>query len=132
MSFGVRIINETDYHQTLVGWWKDWRWTPPAADFLPSFGVMVYKGDVDVCAGYLYATNSKVAWIEFIVSNFQYKDADRKEAIELLINELSGYAERAGFKYIYSSLKSQPLIKTYKKCGFQTGSENCTELIKIL
>lgn len=132
MSFSVRYTTESDYHDILVKWWKDWRWTPPALDFLPSVGVMVSKGDRDVCAGYLYGTNSKVAWLEFIVSDFHYRDEDRKDAIELLINTLCAYALKAGFKYVYTSVKSQPLINTYEKCDFKKGSEKCTELLRIL
>jgi len=73
-----------------------------------------------------------VSWIEFIVSNFNYREKDRKEAIEFLINSMCAYAKTAGTKYIYTSLNNTSLIKRYENCGFQTGSEGCVELIKIL
>jgi hypothetical protein len=34
--------------------------------------------------------------------------------------------------YIYTSLKSTPLIKRYENCGFIGGDANCKELVKIL
>lgn len=133
MNFSWRTLNESDYDDTLVKWWKDWRWTPPPRDMLPQDGVcgiMVSKGNIDVCAGFIYLTNSKTAWVEYIISNFEYKEKDRKEAIELLIETLSLIAKDKGCKYIYTSLKNELLIKGYERCGYVKGSTNCTEMIK--
>lgn len=131
----VRLLNEGDY-DVLSTWWKDWRWAPPARDFLPENGkggVMVYKDEVEICAGFIYFTNSKTAIIEFIISNFQYKEKDRKEAIELVINALTELAmEVNGCKYIYTSLKNQNLINSFSACGYQVGSTGCIEMIKKL
>ena len=35
---------------------------------------MVLDGETPVCAGFVYITNSKVAWCEFIISNPNYKN----------------------------------------------------------
>ena len=82
----VRYLNKDDYDNILVGWWKSWRWTPPAREMLPqdgTGGVMVSVDGVDVCAGFMYYTNSKTVWIEYIVSNPEFKDRPkRKEAID--------------------------------------------------
>ena len=56
-------------------WWKDWRWTAPPKDFLPEDGAggfIVYDETIPVCAGYMYVTNSKVGWCDWVVSNFKY------------------------------------------------------------
>lgn len=131
----VRFLNEGDY-DVLSSWWKDWRWTPPPRDFLPqdgTGGLMVSKDGIDICAGFIYFTNSKTAIIEFIVSNFQYKNKDRKEAIEFLINAITEVAkETNGCKYIYTSLKNQNLLNSFSACGYQTGSTGCIEMIKTL
>jgi hypothetical protein len=130
----VRFLTDTDYDDTLVKWWQDWRWTAPPKDMLPEdgkCGMMVSKDGENICAGFLYFTNSKTAWLEYIVSNFEYKNKDRHEAIELLINMLSELAKDKGIKYIYTSLKSKSLIKKYENCGFITGDNNCQEMIKI-
>lgn len=93
---------------------------------------MVSSNGADVCAGFVYMTNSKVAWIEFIVSNFHYREKDRKEAIEFLINSLLEVCKQKGLLYAFSTLKSPSLIGMYENCGFQKGSTNTTEMIKIL
>ncbi len=127
----IRLYKKTDYEDFLVKWWKDWRWTPPPIDMLSDTGIIVSKNGVDICAGFLYYTNSKSALVEYIVSNFDYKEKDRSEAIELLINMLSEVAKDNGFKYIYTSLKSKSLIEKYQNCGFKLGDSNCQEMIKV-
>ena len=76
MSFNIRPLNENDYDSILVGWWEDWKWTPPGKDFLPDNGmggIMVLDEEIPVCAGFMYTTNSKVAWIDWIVSSKEYR-----------------------------------------------------------
>lgn len=129
--YNIRLTTQEDY-ETLCGWWKFWRFPAPPQDCLPNNGeggVMILKDDIPVCAGFLYMTNSKLCWIEYIVSNPQYKEKDRKEVIRLLIHEISGLAQRKGFKAIFTSVKNQPLIKHYEACGYIFGSNNTTEMI---
>ena len=135
MSFDVRPLTDQDYDNTLTKWWKQWRWEAPGRDFLPNGGrggIMVSKDGVDICAGYIYFTNSKAVWIEFIVSNIEYKELDRKGAIKFLIDTLSEYGKENGAKYAYVSLRNEALINKYIECGFQKGSVGCTELVKVL
>ena len=131
-----RYLKHEDYDNSLVGWWKGWRWTPPSRDMLPENGcggVIASKDGIDICAGFIYMTNSKTAWIEYIISNPEYKDrSNRNEAIEMVINVLTLIAKDKGFKYAYTSLKNQHLIKKYNNCGFMIGDSNCQEMIKIL
>lgn len=128
----IRIVTEDSYKSVLCKWWADWRWTAPSFDMLPSTGVIVSIDGNDICAGFLYQTDSKMAWVEYIISNFEYKDREnRKKAIEFLINVLSELGKDNGFKYLYTSLKSKSLIERYANCGFITGDDNCQEMIKI-
>jgi len=132
----VRYLKESDYDDILKGWWEQWRWTAPAKDMLPqngAGGIMVSKDGEDICAGFVYFTNSKTAWIEYIISNPNYKNReDRKNALNMLINVLSIYVEQEGYRYIYTSLKNKHLIDRYTECGFLSGDKNCQEMIKTL
>ena len=56
MALKIRELNDSDYEDILVGWWKDWGWQPPQKDFLPDDGkggIIVYDDDVPICAGYM-------------------------------------------------------------------------------
>jgi hypothetical protein len=135
MALEIRKLNDNDYDDLLVGWWKDWGWEPAPKDFLPDEakgGIMVMDGDIPVCAGFFYLTNSKVAWVDFVISNKQYrKKPDRSKAITLLIVALTTICTDLGYKFIYTLLKNKSLINTYENLGYVKGDSQISEMIKI-
>lgn len=136
MKFNLRPLIESDYDDILVGWWKEWGWEPPQRDFLPANGnggMIVYDYEIPVCAGFVYTTNSQVAWIDWIISNKEYvKRPERKEAITLLIKTLTDIAKNTGHKYGYALIKNESLIKTYESLGYSKGDSYTNEMIKAL
>lgn len=136
MALTTRILKEDDYDTILVGWWEQWGWTAPPKDFLPedgTGGVMVMDDDVPVCAGFSYFANSKVAWVDWIISNKEYrKKPERAQAIKLLVSSITNICENLGYKYCYALLKSSHLISTYEELGYQKGDSYTSEMIKKL
>ena len=132
----IRKLEHSDYDEILTKWWKDWRWSVPPRDFLPddaTGGLIIYDEEVPVCAGFVYMTNSRVGWVEFIVSNIEYKDKEnRKLYLSTLVNSLGNILKNAGAKYTYVSLKNESLIKIYEELGYVKGSKGCLEMIKQL
>lgn len=127
-----RYIEQSDY-EMLVDWWKFWRFPAPPIEMLPDSGVIVNKDGVDICAGFIYFTNSKTCWIEFIVSNPNVKQKeDRREAIANVIEVLCSIGKNNGYTIAYTSLKNESLQNKYLECGFIEGSKNCNEYIKRL
>lgn len=131
MSFNIKPLTNDDYDNILCVWWKDWRWTAPVKDFLPETGYMVYYNDEPICAAYMYITNSDVVLLEWVISNFKFKNKTiRKEALYMLIETITSLSSNLGKKYIYSLLKNKPLIELYKELGYIQGESNATEMIK--
>jgi hypothetical protein len=136
MALKIRELNDSDYEDILVGWWKDWGWQPPQKDFLPDDGkggIIVYDDDVPICAGYMYLTNSRVGWVDWIISNRNYTNKElRKDALELLVSRLTDICGVAGCKYVYALIKNQSLINTYVNLGYIKGDSYTSEMIKVL
>lgn len=136
MELHIRELNETDYDDILVEWWNQWGWKSPEKDFLPNNGkggVIVFDGDTPVCAGFMYLTNSKVAWVDWIISNKEYtKKPQRKDAIKLLVSSLTDICKKAGSKYSYALIKNQSLIEMYESLGYIKGDSYTGEMIKVL
>lgn len=127
-----RYIEQSDY-EMLVDWWKFWKFPAPPIEMLPDSGVIVNKNGVDICAGFIYFTNSKTCWIEFIVSNPNVRQKeDRREAITNVIDVLCSIGKNNGYTIAYTSLKNESLQNKYLQCGFIDGSKNCNEYIKRL
>jgi len=134
MPLHLRQLNENDYDSILVEWWKAWNWDAPAKEFLPSNGtggLIVYDDDTPIVAGFMYTTNSSVAWVDWIISNPSYrKKPHRKEAIQWLISALTSICEKAGHSYVYALIKNKPLIEVYASLGFIKADTYTTEMIK--
>ena len=135
MELNLTPLKTEDYDNILVPWWKQWKWTPPQRDFLPengTGGVMVWDKDIPVCAGFVYNTNSKVGWVDWIISNKEYrKIPQREEALDLLILTLGEICKKQNKKYSYALLRHKKLIKTYEKLGYNAGDQCSQEMIKV-
>ncbi len=136
MELTIRQLNENDYQDILVDWWEVWGWKAPERDFLPDDGkggYIVYDGEIPVCAGFIYVTNSRVAWVDWIISNQEYREkGKRREAIKMLIESLTNLSEMSGSKYAYALIKNNSLIKTYEDLGYVKGDSYTSEMIKKL
>jgi hypothetical protein len=134
MPLSVRILSKDDY-QTLERWWVEWGWIPPPRDFLPLDGLcggMVESDGQPVVAGFMYTTNAKVAWIDWVVSDRSYRNDDRSEAINLLLAFLEKLARQTDAKYLYALLKHKGLQESYEALGYVKGDAYNTEMIKWL
>lgn len=136
MKLNIRPLNDKDYEDILINWWEQWGWEAPKKDFLPDDGkggLIVYDGTEPICAGFIYMTNSKVAWVDWIISNKEYRVKEkRKEAISMLINSLTNISKQTGSKYAYALIKNQSLIETYESLGYTKADSYTKEMIKLL
>jgi len=134
--FTIRPLNESDYDNTLVKWWEDWGWVAPMKDMLPQDGlggVIVYDEEEPVCAGFLYMTNSRMAWVEWVISSKSYrKKPHRREAIVLLVKTLTDIAKDNGATFAYTVIKNKSLSSIYEQVGYIDGDDNIKEMIKRL
>lgn len=136
MGLEIRALIDSDYDDFLCEWWSKWKWDAPAKDFLPDNGkggFVVTDEGVPICAGFLYITNSKVSWVDWIISNPDYrKKPHRKQAMILLIDTLTNVSKNLGNRYVYALIKHPSLIETYKQVGYVKGDTYQSEMIKLL
>mgnify|MGYP003632375091 CR=1 FL=1 len=135
MELSIRKLEESDWDTLVSLWsmWPEWKKTIPTKDLLPENGTggyIVEKGDEAVMAGFLYTTNSKVAWVEWIVSNKDYRGNDRKEALELLISGIEHVAKESGYSIILSIARSKGLIHTFKELNYTVDDSPSFEVAK--
>jgi len=134
MKLTVRSLQESDW-ETLQEWWAKWNWPTVTKEMLPlngCGGLIVYKGEIPVVAGFLYLTNSNIAWMEWIISNKEYKENDRKEALKTLILELENIALSVGKNIIFNVSKSKSLINIHKELGYTVDETPSYEISKKL
>ncbi len=78
-------------------------------------------------------TNSKVAWVDWIISDRNYKKKpQRKQAISLLIETLTNMCRDLGFVFCYALIKNHNLMNTYRELGYKEAESYNKEMIKKL
>ena len=132
MKLNIRRLTSEDY-STLVKWWDAWpEWQAPPQTFLPDTGFIVEKNNIGIVAGYVYITNSKAALLEWIISNPEYRESDRKDAIELLIQAVERVLTDQGIKHVFTIGRNKHLINLHKKLGWMVDEKPSYEIIKNL
>jgi len=127
-----RPLVQDDY-ETISKWWKWWRWPIVPRDLLPNNGTggfMIEKNNIPIVCGFLYTSNSKLAWLEYIVSNPEYREDDRQDAIDSLITNIEEFSKSIGIKVLFSIGKSDSLKKKHKKLGWFVDDKPSHEIIK--
>ena len=129
----LRTLTEQDW-DTLCNWWEAWpKWVNPPKSFLPNNGkggFMVEKDGKPICAGFIYLTNSDAVLLEWIVSDPEYRENDRKDALELLITGAEAACKEIGKKHMFTIGRNRHLIDTHKKLGWSVDPDPSHEIIK--
>lgn len=132
MELSLRALEESDY-EDMCSWWKWWRWPEINKEILPmngTGGLMVYKDNILIAAGFLYLTNSKAAYLDWIVSNPRYRQPDRKNALEVLITGLEDVAISQGCNTIISITRSKSLMSIHEKLNYTVDKNPSYEISK--
>lgn len=130
-SMTHRFIGGEDY-QMISEWWRDHGWPVIPAASLPQHGIMIEHGGAPVCAGFLYRSDSNIAWIEWIVSDKKSDAIIRGKCVEKLVESLCGLADALGFPVVFSALNHKGLIRRFEKAGFSRGDGNMVHMVKGL
>ena len=130
----TRTLTESDY-EILSDWWKAWGWPVMAKDMLPdngTGGIMIENKGENIVAGFLYWSNSKLVWLDWIISNPNADKKIRKQAIEMLILTAEQMVKDAGSKYMMSISRSNSLLKIHEKIGWNVDKTPSHEMIKVI
>jgi hypothetical protein len=132
MKLESRQLKESDW-ETLQSWWKAWGWPEMSKDLMPLDGLgglIIEKEGKPIASGFLYLTNAKVAWTEWIVSDPEYREEDRIDALKMLVQGLENVAISAGYKIILSVGRNKGLLNIHKELGYIVDDNPSYEISK--
>ena len=110
----VRAYTEDDY-KFIVEWMESRALDPLPRDVIPEVG-----GIVDgIACGFIYKTDSKMAYMEHYISNPFAERHARKQAMQMVTAYLIKQARDAGFKYLYASSDKTTICTLAKEKGFK-------------
>ena len=151
MELQVRKLKESDW-AFLPSWWKAYDQKVPMRRFLPAAhgikhdghifeipeeayglgGFMVCKGNDPIAAMWLWITNSKTAIPAVVIADKSYRDTDRSDALQLLIDFTTDFAKTLGAEFAFAWAKEGVLLEKYLETGYTKDDTSSYELIAKL
>lgn len=118
-----------EQHSSEVNRWGEKHSFPlPTKDFLPETGLVVE----DAAAGFVYLTNSKISWIEWVFSNPDKTIAERAQALDTLMSTLEKIAIAHGMRVVLSSAAGEAFKDILERNGFKDTDKNMTHFAKLI
>lgn len=120
----IRPFSQIRDYARVAGWWESAGFEPLAPDALPQYGFVVN----DICAGWLYRTDSSMAVIEWIVADPESDKEQRSQALDALLDKLLETARGVGITRIFTSANHPRLIERYERHGGVAAESNMTNV----
>lgn len=124
----MRFIQLDKDYDTLSSWWKAYKFPVVPQDSLPKNGFIIDN----TCAGFIYCTDSNIAWLEFIVANPSISRAERQNGLKDLISGLTGLAKELGYSHVFTSTNHPGLEKLLVETGYTVQDKNVAHLMRSI
>ena len=117
----IRKIELKDY-KYINKWWIDQGFDYLNLDILPMQGLggLIVEKEKPIAAAYLYLTNSKMGYIDNLISDPKYKSKDRFDVILELIASCRQMAKEVGCLDVWAMTESKGILERCKKLGYNT------------
>jgi hypothetical protein len=100
----------------------------PPENILPTTGFIIE----DLACGFLYSSNSRLGWIEWVFSNPEKTQSERSEALDILFLLLETTAKELKIEVLFSSSKISAYSDILLRNGFKETDKNMTHYIKMI
>ena len=129
----TRPIEEEDYI-FINQWWKDSKYNPPPRELLAEnglHGIMICKADKPIACTYLYLTNSKMGYCDYLISNPNYKSRDRFDIITRLMISAIETAYKLGVLDFWFITNNKNMIKRCKELDVHVSKDSFNIIIPV-
>lgn len=123
-----RLFDRASDYKTLKNWYERRKLNPPLLEFLPKCGFIVDN----YCAGFYYATDSTIAFVDAFIANPLADKRLRKIALDKILKEIMKDAKEKGFKILYANTRSRTVLEIAQANGCYADSDPHLTLIKVL
>ena len=121
----IRKIKLEDY-KFINKWWVEQGFKPVSLEVLPMKGLggLIIEKEKPIAAAYLYLTNSKMGYIDNLISNPKYVSKDRFNIILELMAACKKMAEDVGCLDMWAITNNKGILKRCKKLGYNVTETN--------
>lgn len=121
-------LTEADY--TIVcDMMTGWKMNPLHRRMLSEYGVIISKDGHDVCSGWLYQSDSKLACIEWVVMNKKAPKYTREGALDFLYETLFRKAKELDYEVVMSLAHTELFENTLENKNFKKANFTYTSIL---
>jgi hypothetical protein len=119
-KYDVRPIKAEDF-TLFTSWWESYDHTKvPTSDLLPNGGLgglVVEKNGEVIAANFMYLTNSKMGYLDFLISNPKYENKDKYMMIMKLQEACTKVLLQQGCRIVWGMTSYDHLADMAEKMG---------------
>ena len=130
-SFGVQAFDKEQHHAMVSAWWQAHKFGVIPKEYLPENGLLLSDDSGPLAAGFVYRTDSKMGWLEFMVTNPEANPIRRVKALRQLIVSLSALADSLGIGMLFTSSDNAGLVRLLEGAEFRKGDTLTTQLMRF-
>lgn len=131
MLMQLKPYKVEDY-QEVSEWFQKHGWPPVQADILPALGAIVYDKETNknLAVAWLYIEATRpVAVLEWMLTNPDNSPKNSYKAIVILVEYIKKLVTDMRYKVLFTSTKTEGLIKLYEKAGLQKADTGMTNFV---
>ncbi len=124
-KINIRKIELEDY-KYINKWWVEQGFQPVSVEVLPMNGLggLIVEKEKPIAAAYLYLTNSKMGYIDNLISDPKYISKDRFDVILELMAACKKMAEDVGCLDMWAITNNRGILKRCKTLGYNVTETN--------
>lgn len=119
-KYKIRPVRVEDYVD-LIKWWESYDHVEvPSSDLLPNGGLgglVIEKEGKAVMASFMYLTNSKMGYLDFLISDPDYKNKDKYSMIMKLQDACTGWLIQEGCRIVWAMTSYDHLAEMAGEMG---------------
>lgn len=121
----IRAIDLDKDYLEISQWFVGHGWpAAPDKSMLPKTGFIVEVGKRLLACGFLYLTNSPIAWLEWTATNPKETELTRMKAFGALVKSAQSMATSSGYSRIMQAMPNAKLVSFYeKRLGFKKAED---------
>lgn len=123
----IKRINDQDL-PILNSWCREWGMSPFPEGWLPPTGFWV----PGVLAAFLYKTDSKLAYIECVISNPGVGKEERREALFAVNEAIEDEAKASGFQYLMGLSANKSITEAGNMKNYKLSEYKYATMVKKL
>ena len=132
MALTFERFEPEKHYASICGWWDAHKWPRIPLQSLPENGLVAVVDGEPLCAGWVYRTDSNMAWMEWLVMSPKAPRPVRGYALDELIRALIALAMTLGAGVVFTSCRVPRLVNRLQDHGFQVTDSAMTNLVRVL